>query len=422
MALTLAAVPIWMHFSLLGECRKRVGAAIAVLPGLGDALNLEMQLQEALAISLLHSGGAAAHIQVAWERAFKIAGALTDRRHLLHAYEGLWMSAINASQFRTALEFAEHSLMLTKHGADLDGLLISNRMMGTSLHYLGELPEARGYLEHVLTLDAGQTQRSTMWGAQVDPQVSARTVLARTLWLQGFPDRAWEIARSSAAEARRRDNALLLCFALNWALVPIALLNGNFDDAKRAVTLQLKVSAEHGAGIYYSWARSAEAVILAKCGEAVAGLAALRLALGDLQRRGLTVHHTAGLRELAEASARAGQVIAGLSAINEALELAERNEEHWCLAELLRIKGDLLLMKGERKGVAAAEMLFGQSLELARRQTALSWELKTSISVAKNLHSQGRDEEARSRLSSVYNRCTEGFETDNLLVASQVLV
>ena len=311
--------------------------------------------------------------------------------------------------------------MLTKHGADLHGLLISNRMMGTSLHYLGELPEARGYLEHVLTLDAGQTQRSTMWGAQDDPQVSARTVLARTLWLQGFPDRAWEIARSSAAEARRRDNALLLCFALNWALVPIALLNGNFDDAERAVTLQLKMSAEHGAEIYYSWARGAEAVILAKRGEAVAGLAALRLALGELQRRGLTVHHTAGLRELAEASARAGQVIEGLTAINEALESAERNEERWCLAELLRIKGDLLLMTGERTDVAAAEMLFGQSLELARRQTALSWELKTSISVAKNLHGQGRDEEARSLLSSVYNRCTEGFETDNLLVASQVL-
>ena len=78
LALTLAAVPIWIYFSLFGECRKRVEAAIAVLPGLGDALNLEMQLQEALAISLLHSGGAVAHIQVAWERAFKIAGALND--------------------------------------------------------------------------------------------------------------------------------------------------------------------------------------------------------------------------------------------------------------------------------------------------------------------------------------------------------
>jgi tetratricopeptide (TPR) repeat protein len=331
------------------------------------------------------------------------------------------MLAINSSRFQEALALAEKAHELATQETDTRGLLISHRMLGTSLYYLGSLPEARRHLERVLDLDVDRTLRPTIFGAQVDPQVSARTVLARTLWLQGFPDRAWEMARSSAAEARRRENAILSCYALNWALVPIALLNGDLDEAQQAASLQLHMSAEHGAGIYYDWARGSKAVLLVKRGHAVAGVSALRVALDALQKRQLTVSHTFGLRYLAEASGLAGQVIEGLLAIDQALEGSERNEEHWCMAELLRIKGDLLLLKGDATAVAAAEVLFEQSLDWARRQSALSWELRAAISLCRLRISQGKAEQALGLLSSVFGRFTEGFDTADLLTAKQLL-
>ncbi len=107
----------------------------------------------------------------------------------------------------------------------------------------------------------------------------------------------------------------------------------------------------------------------------------------------------------------------GLSTIDEALARSERNEERWCVAEFLRIKGELIL----REGGPRAEEHFLLSLDWARRQDALSWELRTSTSLARLQHSQGRTAEARRLLQSVYDRFSEGFETADLKTAKACL-
>src|SRR5471030_3477734 len=96
---------------------------------------------------------------------------------------------------------------------------------------------------------------------------------------------------------------------------------------------------------------------------------------------------TEALAEYAEVLGTVGHIAQGLVIINRALAQSRRNEERWCLPELLRIKGDLTLLSG---GVAAAEELFLESLDWARRQQALSWELRTSTSLAGLRRDQGR--------------------------------
>ena len=103
------------------------------------------------------------------------------------------------------------------------------------------------------------------------------------------------------------------------------------------------------------------------------------------------------------------------------LVISERNEERWCLAELLRVKGELILREGAPPAETAAEEYFLQSLDWARRQGALSWELRTSTSLARLQQDQGRIAEARSLLQSVYDRFSEGFETADLKTAKAYL-
>jgi predicted ATPase len=79
---------------------------------------------------------------------------------------------------------------------------------------------------------------------------------------------------------------------------------------------------------------------------------------------------------MAAAFGRAGQIADGLAAINETIERCERTEEHWVMSELLRIKGELLLLHGAPAAAATAEDHCRQSLDWARRQGALSWELR----------------------------------------------
>jgi predicted ATPase len=131
--------------------------------------------------------------------------------------------------------------------------------------------------------------------------------------------------------------------------------------------------------------------------------------------------YTSFLAEIADALGRDGKAAEGLSIIDEALARSERNEERWCVAELQRVKGELILREGAPQAATAAEEHFLQSLDWARRQGALSWELRTSTSLARLLHDQGRIVEARDLLQSVYDRFSEGFETADMKTAKAYL-
>jgi predicted ATPase len=107
--------------------------------------------------------------------------------------------------------------------------------------------------------------------------------------------------------------------------------------------------------------------------------------------------------------------------IGEALERAEHGDARWCMAELLRIKGKLLLLEGALSAAAAAEDHFRQALDWARRQTALSWELRAAMSLARLWRDQARRKQARGLLVPVYDRFTEGFATTDLRAAKALL-
>lgn len=100
-------------------------------------------------------------------------------------------------------------------------------------------------------------------------------------------------------------------------------------------------------------------------------------------------YHTALLGTLAQGLAGVGQVAHGLATSDEALAGSERDEEHWCIAELLRIKAELVLL--ERGPAApAAEEHFQQALDWTRRQGGLSMELRCATGLARLCDQQGR--------------------------------
>jgi predicted ATPase len=118
---------------------------------------------------------------------------------------------------------------------------------------------------------------------------------------------------------------------------------------------------------------------------------------------------------------RAGQIDEGLTAIEEAIVRSERTEERWATAEMLRIKGELLLLQRAPGAAAVAEGHFRQALDWARRQGALSWELRAATSLARLWRNQGRPAEAMALLQPVYGRFTEGFATADLKAAKALL-
>jgi predicted ATPase len=109
----------------------------------------------------------------------------------------------------------------------------------------------------------------------------------------------------------------------------------------------------------------------------------------------------------------------GLEAVDEALANGARRGLRFTEAETLRLKGELLLLDGNRSMEAAH--CFEDAMELARQQSAKSWELRATNSFARQLAKQARRNEARTMLAEIYGWFTEGFDTRDLQEAKQLL-
>ena len=78
-------------------------------------------------------------------------------------------------------------------------------------------------------------------------------------------------------------------------------------------------------------------------------------------------------------------------------------------------------MQGASGAAAAAEDHYQQALGWARRQRALSWELRAATSLARLLREQHRSTEAIALLAPIYNRFTEGFDIPDLKATTALI-
>jgi predicted ATPase len=254
-----------------------------------------------------------------------------------------------------------------------------------------------------------------------DQRVAGRVFLARILWLQGFPDQAMRISQRILEDARAIDHTVSLCYALSAVACSVPLFVGDLAAAEQAAVMLLDHSAKHVLALWHAWARCIEGALSIKRGDVETGLPLLRTALDELRESKFALPYTAFLGALAEGLAGVGQVAQGITAIDEALTRSERDEERWCVPELLRIKGELALQEGEPDAAVIAEDHFRQALDCGRRQGALSWELRAATSLARLWRDQKQTQAAREILAAVYDRFTEGFETADLKTAKSLL-
>jgi len=154
-------------------------------------------------------------------------------------------------------------------------------------------------------------------------------------------------------------------------------------------------------------------------------MAQMREGMAAQQSIGVRCYLSGTLGSLAEAQAKAGQPEEGLTTLAEALALVEETNERYWGAELYRLRAQLLLMQGDDAEAEAsfhqAESCFQHAIEVARRQSAKSWELRATVSLCRLWQQQGRVEEARQMLAEIYGWFTEGLDTPDLKEARALL-
>lgn len=427
-ALMVSAVPLWFQLSLIDECRGRVQWALATLlqgeSGLGEPQankRLEMKLQAALGWSLMYTSVPARETGDAWTTALTLAEALDDTDYRLRSLWGLWAGHMNNGAFRTALELARQFRSLAAGSGDPADKLVGERMTGAALHFLGDQPGARRHIERMLSRYNPAVHGAHVVRFQFDQRVTAGITLARVLWLQGLPDQALRTVARGIDEALSIDHTLSLCNALVQAACPVALMAGDMTAAERYIALLQVNTTRHGLDVWRAYCTGFEGQLLIQRGELEAGLPLLQSTVDGLRQARFVQYHTAFLGALAETLLAAGQLQPAQNAIDEALAQCERSDERWGIPELLRIAAEIKLRGDPSFGPARMQELFQDSLDAARQQGALSWELRAALGFARMLRSQTREDEAFQLLAAVYDQFTEGLETADLRAARSLL-
>jgi len=399
-ALTAAAIPLWMQSALYDECRSRVLQALAADEMPADAAAMRLQLARALTGMLTHKG-AVADIYGALDQARQLAEALDDGDYRRRVLWALWLGLTHGRQHRRALGLAERFRALATGTIDE---AIGERLIGDTLHCLGDQTGARRHFDAALARLGGPGDRLLAARFHFDQGIVARISLAHVLWLQGLPDRALAMAEAATAAARAAGDISTFGASLGYATCRIALLNGRLDAAARHIADLLDLSAKYAITVWSDWGRCFQGLLLTRQGAVADGLEMLRPLLArDADPRFL--HYFACLGDIADALIAAGETDHARSVVDGIFARLDGGDERWCWPDFLRLKGEL----------TGSEDLLAEALALARDQGALALELRAATALARL---RGRDD---GTLATVYGRFIEGFGTTDLMRAAALI-
>ena len=244
------------------------------------------------------------------------------------------------------------------------------------------------------------------------------------LWLLGYPDQAQARSVEALALARELAHPYSLAYALS-AAATFHAWRGEVPSAESQSEAANTLSSERGFTLTLGWGQVVHGWALAAQGHHERGI--------DLVCKGLDVYRASGTQEwmahylamLAESHAMVGQSDQALAALVEALGICDGEMELWYEAEIHRLKGELALQAAAKRldpgAQPEAEASFRKALEIAREQSAKSWELRAATSLARLWQQQGKQAEAHHLLSEIYNWFSEGFDTKDLQEAKSLL-
>jgi len=417
-ALTVAAVPLWLELSQIDECLQWVRRALVVVEADPPSYQRRrMQLHAALGFPSMrvHSGLPAG--PAAWGITLAIAEELGDVDYQLRALRALWVARNNHGEPRAAFELAEKFCRLEAE-TEVAEQRIGRRLRARSLFLLGRPAEAHAEITTMLDQYVAPTLRSHVARFQFDQRVSARITLAPILWVRGHVEEALQEMGDVIAGALSRGHTLTLINALADGACPVALLAGDLVAAERFTSLLEENTGTPALEVWRHYAECFRGELLIRGGEAAPGVALLRNGVEALTQSDFIFFRTFFLGALGQGLAHLKRTEEGLAVVDDALSQCDRTDEAWYRPELKRIRGLLLSQQGD---VAAADICFRQSLREAELQGMHSWALRAAIDLANLLHAQDRKVDAAAILAPVYDRLRVESHSPDVAAASAQL-
>jgi predicted ATPase len=311
---------------------------------------------------------------------------------------------IEAADYDGAVNTTARLADVARKTGDPLAVLIADRVAAQAHHFCGNHRIARTYAERVLDHPAKAIPLAYI-PVQVDRRVWMRIVLARILWMEGNADQAVALS-GEALEFAASDSPFAVCQSLALAACPIAFWRGDTVQEQEHVMRLLREADRYRLDywrMYGEWYRRALAAPTEATNQKAAAEAASTTS-PTTPPRGLLLDTML-------------TIAPGLSGVDAHASKASG----WSAPEVLRVQAQGVLRDSSIDGDGRAEEALRRSLKTAEQQHALAWTLRTAISLGTLWSQKGQKAQARSLVSEVRARFSEGFSTRDLREATSFL-
>jgi tetratricopeptide (TPR) repeat protein len=390
------------------------------LPEGAERCERELALQLSLGeVRIAAQGYASEETRRTWERARTLCRVVGSSPQLAAALYGLSLFHHVRSELDTAIELGEELLAVARRSGDNAHLRLGYGATGTAKHWQGRFREALQDFEALLGIYEPMRHAAPPATYVTQQAVIGSAHSSWTLWYLGYADRSVARAEQAVEQARALAHPYTLSFVLLYATIA-HVFRREWETAERCCSEGIGLDQRHGFPLALGALKPARALAVARrsgedsVAEATEGIA---IAAGTAVGTGQLVGVPAALWMLAGIHQEQGREADALGAVEAALAASAQGRQSFYDAELLRLKGELLLSRDE----AGAEIFFHRALDVARSQEARSLELRAATEIARLWQRQGKRGEARDLLQPVYDWFTEGFDTQDLKDAKALL-
>ncbi|WP_267212136.1 ATP-binding protein [Chelatococcus asaccharovorans] len=409
---------LFLGLWLLAECRHWSRLALGGMKGTGDMTEREVRLLEALALSSMHTQGNSQEVRAALERGLDLSEADGGRLTRLHLFAGLNIFLTRVGDFEGALAVAKRFDVIARDSDSRGDHAIAEWMLGSGHHLAGNQVAAWEHYERGFRIEADTGGLDAdIFG--FNHRLRALLGRARLLWLLGSPQGGCELACAVIDESANARHPTNYCICVLYC-VPVLLWSGDTESPYTHIERALAHAERHSLFPYAGAALALKGEWLVMTGEESRGVDDLRRALQLLHRENYGIVIPATLRALATGLVQCGRYDEARATVDAAISSVTEVGQKFYLPDLLRTRGEIILRQ-PCPNAEEAELAFRRSIEHAKAQGALGWELKAAVPLARLLLQQGRDAEAQALLGSIYEAHAEKDGTRELTEAAHIL-
>jgi class 3 adenylate cyclase/tetratricopeptide (TPR) repeat protein len=371
-----------------------------------------LQLSQAL---IANQGFQAPATLRAFERALALADEIGDVSLLLPALYGRWVNYYTTG--KDTAEVAERYTVLAETQSETGPRLVGLRMLGLERFHEGRFKESLALVTKALDGYDPVEHQDLVHRFGHDPRAASANYKAWNLWHLGFADQAAQLSQDNLNWIREVRHANTTGQMLFYGAMTNIWLRRP-DQVEAAAREALRHAEEVSLAIWHAWALIHLGWAFSQQ-NAARGLDEIEAGLREAKQIGACQFEPFHLGLAADAYSRAGRHNEARTSISKAFVAMANVPDLAFAAELHRTRAALALRSGAGRNDAAEDLR--RALEIARRQQALSLQLRAAHNLAELFNERGERQQATDLLAPVYGEFTEGFDTPDLKEAKVLL-